>query len=45
MKDISQKGIRRRGIKTLKDVYAEIKVGVTYYVTFSSSTWIKEEWK
>ena len=23
----------------------EIKVGVAYYMTFSSSMWIKEEWK
>ena len=35
----------RRGIKTLKDVNTEIKVGVAYYMTFSSSMWIKEEWK
>ena len=33
----------RRGIKTLKDVNTEIKVGVAYYMTFSSSMWIKEE--
>ena len=31
------------GTKGLKEVYAETKVRVTYYMTFSSSVWINEK--
>ena len=34
-----------RGLKSLKNVYAETKLRVACYMTFSSSLWIKETWK
>ena len=40
-----KRDIGGRGIKSLKNVYAETKVRVACYMTFSSSMWIKEAWK
>ena len=40
-----RKELGGRGIKSLKDVHAETKVGVACCMTFSNSMWIKEAWK
>ena len=34
-----------RGIKKLKDVYAETRVRTTCYMTFLSNIWIEEVWE